>query len=59
MSTIIILMIVFLLTYMGMPLKVRIFLFVANLFIPDPIPYVDEIIMFALLFKPDKNTKNK
>jgi hypothetical protein len=37
--------------YSGMLLVARVFIMIANGFFPDPIPYVDEILMFALLFK--------
>ena len=37
--------------YSGMPLVARIIIMIANCFFPDPIPYVDEILMFAFLFR--------
>jgi hypothetical protein len=45
------LFIIFMIAYSGMLLVARVFIMIANGFFPDPIPYVDEILMFALLFK--------
>ena len=50
----IVLIIVFLVAYIGSPKWVQLVLFIANCFIPDPIPFVDEIVMVALLLKPNE-----
>lgn len=36
---------IFLLVYISVPIRTKIVLFIINLFIPDPIPYVDELVM--------------
>jgi hypothetical protein len=46
----IILAIFILLIYFASPLIGKIVLLIANQFIPDPIPFVDEIIMYVGLF---------
>lgn len=33
------------------PLKVQVVLFIINLIIPDPIPFVDEIIQLAFIIR--------
>lgn len=38
---------------MDLPQYVRIILLIANIIIPDPLPYVDEIIMIAIILKGD------
>ena len=38
------------LVYLALPLWARIFTFILNLFLPDPIPYADEIFMIAGIF---------
>lgn len=49
----IVLIIVFLVVYIASPKWVQLVLCIANFFIPDPIPYVDEVVMVALLLKPN------
>ena len=49
----IILALVFIFTYIGLPKWVQIILLIADIFIPDPLPYVDEIIMLAIILKGD------
>lgn len=44
----VILAVIFLLVFCGLPDGVKIVLTIANIFIPDPIPYVDEVIMIAV-----------
>lgn len=46
----IILAFVIICTYMGFPAWAKIIVFITNIFIPDPIPYADEIIMLIGLF---------
>lgn len=36
---------IFLLVYVAVPIRTKIVLFIINLFLPDPMPYVDELIM--------------
>lgn len=36
---------IFLLIYISVPIRTKIVLFIINLFLPDPIPYVDELVM--------------
>ncbi len=48
--TILLMMIIFLIT-IASPLKVQVVLFVLNLIIPDPIPFVDEILQFAFILR--------
>lgn len=36
---------IFLLVYISVPIRTKIVLFIINLFLPDPIPYIDELIM--------------
>ena len=38
-------------TYMGMPKHVKLMFMLANFFVPDPLPFVDETIMVALFLK--------
>jgi hypothetical protein len=45
----IVLILVFLCAYAGMPKGIQLILCLANIFIPDPIPFVDEVIMIAIL----------
>lgn len=47
----IILMIIIFLIAIASPLKVQVVLFVLNLIIPDPIPFVDEILQFAFILR--------
>jgi hypothetical protein len=49
----IVLIILFLVVYIGLPKWVQLVLFIANCFIPGPIPFVDEVVMVALLLKPN------
>lgn len=46
-----ILFLIFISIYADQPKYVQVILFIANMFLPDPIPYVDEIIMLAVMFK--------
>ena len=46
-ETLIILYIVLYLLFAVAPIMGKIVLFVLNLYIPDPIPFIDEIVMFA------------
>lgn len=39
--------ILFLLFYIAATIRIKILLFIINLFLPDPIPYIDEFIMFG------------
>lgn len=39
------------LLYLALPLKYRIIVFLINCFVPDPIPFVDEIFMIVSIFK--------
>lgn len=59
MSVAIVLIIIFIVVYIASPTWVKLILFIANLFIPDPIPYVDEVIMLALLVKSFTSSKDK
>lgn len=36
---------IILLVYFGSPKHVKFVIFLINLFIPDPIPYIDEVLM--------------
>ena len=47
----IIIVIAILLVYAGLPKPAQLLLLIANFFVPDPIPCIDEIIQIALLFK--------
>lgn len=47
----IVLGLVFLFVYCGLPKGAQLVLCLANIFIPDPIPYVDEVIMIAILLQ--------
>lgn len=42
---------IFLAAYAGAPKWIQVILAVANLFIPDPIPLVDEVVMVAIMLK--------
>ena len=44
----IILFIVGLLVFLGLPAWAKLVVTIANLFIPDPLPFVDEVIMIAI-----------
>lgn len=46
---VVVLFIVFILAYAGLPKAAKLVVLIANFFIVDPIPYVDEVIMVALL----------
>lgn len=48
---IIILYAIALLIYMAVPMLGKIVLFVLNIFVPDPLPYIDEIVMFLGLVR--------
>lgn len=39
--------IVLFLVFFGLPKPAKILVFIVNCFLPDPVPYVDEIIMVA------------
>lgn len=43
--------IILLLVAITSPLKVQVVLFIINLIIPDPIPFVDEIIQLAFIIR--------
>lgn len=47
----IILIFIFLVIYSISPKYLKVFLLMLNVIIPDPIPFIDEVIMIALLFK--------
>jgi hypothetical protein len=49
----IILAFIFIAAYAGAPKWIQFILCLANIFIPDPIPFVDEVIMLAILLKKD------
>ena len=51
----IILIIVFVLVFMGLPIWAKCLVMIANMFIPDPIPFVDEIFMIASTLSSIKN----
>lgn len=36
--------------YLACPIAAKIILFIANVFIPDPLPFIDEIFMLMTLF---------
>lgn len=40
-----------LLIYLGLPLPLQLFVLLLNSVTPDPIPYIDEIIMYASFIK--------
>ncbi|MBU3112701.1 hypothetical protein [Clostridium lacusfryxellense] len=46
----IIIAIIVLLFFLAAPLKTKIVLAIINIFLPDPIPYVDEFIMWGNIF---------
>lgn len=46
-----VLFLIFISIYADQPKYVQVILFIANMFLPDPIPYVDEIIMLAITLK--------
>lgn len=52
--TVIVIYIIALVVYWYCPKYIKLVSFIANLFIPDPIPYLDEIVMVAGLLKPDE-----
>lgn len=37
--------------YWYFPIRVKIILYVINMFIPDPIPLIDEILMLVMIYK--------
>lgn len=47
----IIIAIAILLVYCGLPKEAQLLILIANFFIPDPIPCIDEIIQIAMLLK--------
>jgi len=48
---ILIISIILLFVAIASPLKVQLVLFIINLIIPDPIPFVDEILQFAFIIR--------
>ena len=42
--------IIVLIVYMSCPKECKVLIFIVNLFVPDPLPYIDEIIMGLGLF---------
>ncbi len=54
----IILLIIFIVVYFEIPISIQLILFVVNIFIPDPIPYIDEVIMAAVIIKKIMSNKN-
>lgn len=46
-----ILIFIFLVAYSISPKYLKVFLLMLNIIIPDPIPFIDEAIMIALLLK--------
>lgn len=47
----IVLALIFMFVYLGLPKWAQVVLLVANIFIPDPIPFVDEVVMAAITCK--------
>ena len=47
----IILFLIFILVYAGLDKWVQVVVFIANTVLPDPVPFVDEIIMLAIMVK--------
>jgi hypothetical protein len=43
--------IILLIVAIAAPLKVQVVLFLLNLIIPDPIPFIDEILQFAFILR--------
>lgn len=52
-----VLFLAFTFVYNGLDVKMQILLFVVDLFLPDPIPYIDEVVMCALMLKNLGNSK--
>lgn len=48
--TLLIAYIIVFIIYFACPKAIRLAIFLINLFIPDPLPFIDEIIMFLGLF---------
>lgn len=48
---ILIISIILLFVAIASPLKVQVLLFILNLIIPDPIPFIDEIIQVAFIIR--------
>ena len=44
--------IVLLITYFCFPAHLKLVIMIINFFLPDPLPFVDEVIMVAGLLKP-------
>lgn len=40
---------IFIFAYAGMPKGIQLVIFITNLFMADPIPFVDEIIMLGIM----------
>lgn len=53
------LFIVFILAYKASPKWLKVFLLILGVIVQDPIPFVDEAVMLAMILKSDKeNEKN-
>lgn len=37
--------------FLGMSKCAQVLFFIANLFIPDPLPFIDEVIMLAIILR--------
>ncbi|MCB2295488.1 hypothetical protein LGK95_18560 [Clostridium algoriphilum] len=54
----IILLIVVVIVYLKLPAKLEAILFIINIFIPDPIPYLDEVLMVLPIIIKIKKAKS-
>ena len=51
---VIIVYVILLLVYWNCPKYLKVAAFVINFFVPDPIPYIDEVVMIAGLLTSDR-----